>query len=107
MFMVYIAVAGRDSAGITSYTVLDVVMPLLEKMAIRPFTIHDSFVCKETEAIEIQEIFTKKLIELYGVAPSFHVNYLIPTEKVEDDFITDWDDSFLKEINEIDEDNIA
>lgn len=90
-----------------SYTVLDVVMPLLEKMAIRPFTIHDSFVCKETEAIEIQEIFTKKLIELYGVAPSLHVNYLIPTEILEDDFITDWDDSFLKEINEIDEDNIA
>ena len=31
MFMVYIAVAGRDSAGITSYTVLDVLIGIMRQ----------------------------------------------------------------------------
>jgi len=61
---------------IESYSILDVIMPLLEQKGIRPFTIHDSFVCKESEAKIIDEVFTKKFIELYGISPSLHLDYI-------------------------------
>jgi hypothetical protein len=82
-----------------SYTVLDVIMPLLDKQGIRPYTIHDSFVCKESEAMQLKEIFTTKLTQLYGIAPALHLDYLIPTELLEDDTITDFD-TFLDELNQ-------
>lgn len=74
-------------------------MPLLDKQGIRPYTIHDSFVCKESEAIQLKEIFTSKLTQLYGIAPALHLDYLIPTELLEDDTITDFD-TFLDELNQ-------
>jgi hypothetical protein len=85
-----------------SYTVLDVIMPMLEEKGIRPYTIHDSFVCKESEALTIKEIFITKLTELYGIAPALHLDYLIPTELEEDDIITDFG-AFVDEMNALDE----
>lgn len=82
-----------------SYTVLDVIMPLLEKQGIRPYTIHDSFVCKESEVSIIKELFISKLTELYGIAPALHIDYLVPNELLEDDTITDFD-AFLDELNQ-------
>lgn len=88
-----------------SYTILDVIMPLLEKHGIRPYTIHDSFVCKESEAITIKELFVEKVTELYGIAPALHMDYLIPANvKEEDEVLMDWSDEGLQALNhELDE----
>lgn len=67
---------------IESFSILDVVMPLLEKESIRPYTIHDSFVCIKSQSGRIQEIFNSKFLELYGVAPSLHIDFI---DEVEDD----------------------
>jgi hypothetical protein len=79
-------------------------MPLLEEKGIRPFTIHDSFVCKESETKTIEEVFTKKLIELYGIAPSLHLDYIEKVEDDEDDEKTVFDDAFFAEMNSWDDD---
>lgn len=42
--------------------------------------------------------FNKKLIELYGIAPSLHIEYIDKTPD-EDDEIAEWDDAFLAEMN--------
>ncbi|RTY65547.1 hypothetical protein [Flavobacterium sp. LB2P53] len=89
---------------IESYSILDVIMPLLEEKGIRPFTIHDSFVCKESETKTIEEVFTKKLIELYGIAPSLHLDYIEKVEDDEDDEKTVFDDAFFDEMNSWDDD---
>ncbi len=84
---------------IESYSILDVIMPLLEQKGIRPYTIHDSFVCKESEAKTIEEIFTNKLIELYSIAPALHVEFIDAIEEDDDEIIECWDDAFLMELN--------
>lgn len=83
---------------IESYSVLDVIMPLLAEKGIKPYTIHDSYVCKESEAETIEKVFTEKLIELYGNAPKLKTDYI---ELIEDDgdIIAVWDDEFLAELN--------
>jgi hypothetical protein len=82
-----------------SSTILDVIMPLLEANNIRPYTIHDSFVCTESESLELKNLFTEKLIELYGIAPSLHMDYLVPPEIEEEELIEQWDDEFLENLN--------
>lgn len=86
-----------------SFTVLDIIMPLLEKRGIRPYTIHDSFVCKESEAMTIKQLFIDKATELYGIAPALHIDYLITEKPVEDEEpITDFE-AFIDELNKLDE----
>ncbi|MES2566986.1 MAG: hypothetical protein V4565_08980 [Bacteroidota bacterium] len=80
-----------------SFTILDIIMPLLEAQNIRPYTIHDSFICKESEAIQIKEIFNSKLIELYGRAPAMHLDFLI-VESEDDDIISSFD-SLIEDID--------
>jgi hypothetical protein len=63
--------------NLESYSVLDVLMPLFESQGIRPFTIHDSFVCKQSEKDVVIRLTERKLKEMYGFAPSLHVNTLI------------------------------
>jgi|GEM_PF-3025831 hypothetical protein len=84
--------------SIESNAILDVIMPLLEQKGIRPFTIHDSFVCKESEANTIQEIFNTKLTEMYGIPPKLKIEYINELEEEIDDPILDWD-KFIEEIN--------
>lgn len=74
-----------------SFAVLDTIMPMLEVIGIKPYTIHDSFVCKESEANQIIETINNKFIELYGYAPALHSNYIDEIEE-EDDTLFDWDD---------------
>lgn len=74
-----------------SFAVLDTIMPMLEAIGIRPYTIHDSFVCKESEANQIIETINNKFIELFGYAPALHSNYIDEIEE-EDDTLFDWDD---------------
>lgn len=80
-----------------SFAVLDVIIPLLEKENIRPFTIHDSFVCGENEALIIKNTIENKFIEMFGLAPSLHLDYILPSVANEDE-IAVWDDEFLEEI---------
>jgi hypothetical protein len=75
-----------------SFSVLDTIMPMLEAKGIRPYTIHDSFVCKESEANQIIETIKNKFIELFGYAPALHSNYIDEIEDEDDDVPFDWDE---------------
>ena len=83
---------------IESFTILDLIMPMLEQEGIRPYTIHDSFVCKQSESDKIKEIFNSKFSELYDALPSLHEDFIDLIEEEEDE-ISVWDDEFLAEIN--------
>ena len=74
-------------------------MPLLEQHGIRPYTIHDSFVCVESEAVQIKTLFIEKLTQLYGIAPALHMDYITPTETIEDEIVEEWDEEFLEQLN--------
>lgn len=91
---------------IESTSIISVVLPELGKMGIKPFTIHDSFVCRESEAATIIDVFNKRLIEMYGIAPALHVNSLLDESNDTDEediqdvsdeewdaFITDWSEN--------------
>jgi hypothetical protein len=73
-----------------SFAVLDTIMPLLEAIGIRPYTIHDSFVCKESEANQIIETIKNKFVELFGYAPALHSNYIGEIEDEDDDEPFNW-----------------
>lgn len=75
-----------------SFTVLDKVMVELQAKGIRPYTIHDGFICKESESEVIKEVFNHQLQELYGVVPSLHSNFLDVTEVEDYDIATSVDD---------------
>jgi hypothetical protein len=83
--------------SIESFTILDVIMPLLEKEGIRPYTIHDSFVCNESQSIKVKEILESTLKNLYGDSPSLSIEKLIPVDDY-DDVIEDFSD-LLDELN--------
>lgn len=85
---------------IESYSILDVIMPLLEQKGIRPFTIHDSFVCKESESKIIVEVFNGKFAELYGIAPALHQDYINRDIEGDEDLIEDFE-AFIIELNDI------
>lgn len=89
---------------IESFTVLDIIMPLLGANGIRPYTIHDSFVCKQSESDNIMETINNKFVELYGVAPSMHKDYISLIDDDDDDLITDFEE-FLRELNSLDTDS--
>jgi hypothetical protein len=83
-----------------SFSVLDVIMPLLEQVGIRPFTIHDSFICKESQSDKVIEIVETTLKNLYGESPSLHVDFLIPDDD-DYDLIENFSD-IIDELNLID-----
>jgi len=82
--------------SVESYSVLDVMMPLLRENGITPYTIHDSFICKESQAQTLLDLLDKKFTELYGVAPSMHADYIDKIDE-EDDSGLDWDDMVREE----------
>jgi hypothetical protein len=80
-----------------SFTVLDKVMVELQSIGIKPFTIHDGFICKESQAETIKAVFYQQVNELYGVAPSLHSNYIdIPEDEEGDD-----DDDIVKSADDM------
>ena len=86
--------------SIESFLVLDVIMPILAQENIIPFTIHDGFICKESEVEIVKEVINTKSIEMYGIAPALHTNFLDEIEEEEDDDDgTSWID-FLEEDEE-------
>lgn len=84
-----------------SYAILDIIMPLLEQKGIRPYTIHDSFLCKENEANTVVDIFNNKLVEMFGIAPALHVEYLAELEPENENENNEWDDEFFTKSSEL------
>ena len=62
--------------SIESFFVIDVIMPTLAKHNIIPYTIHDGFICNESEAEVVKNTIINKSMELYGIAPALHINFL-------------------------------
>jgi hypothetical protein len=71
--------------------VLDSVMPALREKGIVPYTIHDSFLCQDSEARIVQEVFNSLLVEEFGIAPSVHVT---PLMEEDEEPVSFWDDDF-------------
>ena len=79
--------------NIESHAILDVIMQELNKQGLKPYTIHDSFVCQESEVARIESIVKNKLIEIHGYAPSLRVELI---DKVEEPEIEDEDDNWFE-----------
>lgn len=62
---------------VESQTIISEILPKLGELNIKPFTIHDSFVCKETEVRTIIEIFNDTILSKYEITPSLHVKTLL------------------------------
>lgn len=69
---------------IEAHTILDTIMPILKGDGIVPYTIHDSFLCKESEVEKIKTIFNNKLFELFGISPTVHISLI---EEIHEDEI--------------------
>ncbi len=78
--------------SIESFLVLDVIMPMLAQKNIIPFTIHDGFICKESEVEIVKEAIINKSMEMYGIAPALHTNFLDEIEEDEVDDGISWAD---------------
>lgn len=96
------AVVANKLSTIESTTIISVILPKLGELGIKPYTIHDSFVCKESEIETIKNVFNEITSLMYNVSPNLHVKTLI--EDANDDTeiadIFEWDEEFLNEINE-------
>ncbi len=83
-----------------SNAVLDIVMPLLLEYGMIPLTILDSFIFVESEAERIRGIFVANLTDIFGIAPSLHMDYIMPEMEIDEvDEPELWDDEFLKGLN--------
>ncbi|MDI9257297.1 hypothetical protein [Flavobacterium sedimenticola] len=97
------AVIANKLSTIESTTIISVILPALGELGVKPFTIHDSFVCKESEIQTIIDVFQQKTQSMFGITPSLHVKTLVEdsndSTEIEDDVIAIWDDEFLAELN--------
>jgi len=100
------ATLANKLSTIESTTIISVIIPALGKLCIKPFTIHDSFVCRESEVNTIIDTFNEITTSMYGISPSLHVKTLLEdsldsseVEEDDDDVLAIWDDEFLNEIN--------
>lgn len=77
-----------------SHAVLDVIMPDLEKLGIKPYTIHDSFMCKQSQVDTIVSVVTQKMEELFGVCPTLKVEE-VNTQVQEDEEVWEMTDDYF------------
>lgn len=87
------AIIANRLSTIESNTIISVILPELGESGIKPFTIHDSFVCKESEVEKIIEVVKNRTMSMYGISPNLHVKTLIQDSmenEIDDDF--DFDD---------------
>jgi hypothetical protein len=77
-----------------SHAVLDVIMPELEKLGIKPYTIHDSFMCKQSQVDTILLVVTQKMEELFGVCPTLKVEE-VNTQVQEDEEVWEMTDDYF------------
>ena len=78
-----------------SHAVLDVIMPEMEKLGIKPFTIHDSFMCKQSQVNTIVSVVTQKMEEMFGVCPSLKVEE-VNTQVQEDEEVWEMTDDYFE-----------
>lgn len=71
------AIIANKLSTVESTTVIGVIIPKLGESGIKPFTIHDSFVCKESEIEAIIDTINTITLSMYGISPSLHVKTLI------------------------------
>lgn len=71
------SIVANKLSTIESTTIISVILPALGKLGIKPFTIHDSFVCKESEIQTIIDVFNQNTTSMYGVSPNLHVKTLL------------------------------
>ena len=83
------ATIANKLSTVESTSIISIILPALGEQNIKPFTIHDSFVCKESEIQTIIDTFNEKIIGMYGIAPSLHVKTLLDdsndNETIEDE----------------------
>lgn len=72
-----------------SKTILDVIMVELEKLDIKPYTIHDSFIVTEDEVETVITLVNDNFTKLYDIPPKLHKNGLFEVDTIEcvDDLI--------------------
>lgn len=90
-----------------STIIISTILPkLAKKYDIKPFTIHDSFVCKESELETIINVFKETLTTSYDIVPSLHIKTLIDDSResttVEEE-ITYTDDDYPNNTNYMDD----
>lgn len=95
------AIIANRLSTIESTTIISVIIPELGELGIKPFTIHDSFVCKESEVEKIIEVVKNRTMSMYGISPNLHVKTLVDDSndsQVDDDF--DFD-GLINDINNL------
>lgn len=75
---------------IESNAVLDVVMPRLKSIGITPYTIHDSFICNESEVERVTQIFNEELTRLFGTPPLLDIKPIDEIEEEEKGDVEEW-----------------
>jgi hypothetical protein len=101
------AITANKLSTIESTTIISVILPKLSEKGLKPFTIHDSFVCRESEIQTIKDTINDVTVSMYGMAPNLHCNTLIEdsmksiTEKeIEDEYEEPWTmDDLIAELN--------
>jgi hypothetical protein len=88
-----------------SHAVLDVIMPELEKIYIKPFTIHDSFLCKESQVDLIVSIVNQKMEDLFGCSPALKVEN-VNTQVQEEDIVEHWNFDDIVDLDDEEELNL-
>lgn len=71
------SIVANKLSTIESTTIISVILPALGNLGIKPFTIHDSFVCKESEIQTIIDVINQNTVSMYGVSPNLHVKTLL------------------------------
>lgn len=59
-----------------AFTVLDSIVPKLKPLDIKPYTIHDSFICKYEDVDVVYNTTVETLKDLYGYCPKLHLDCL-------------------------------
>lgn len=86
------AIIANRLSTIESTTIISVIIPELGEYGIKPFTIHDSFVCKESEIEKIVEVVNNRTKSMYGISPNLHVKTLIEDSILEAEQEEDYDE---------------
>lgn len=94
------AIIANRLSTIESTTIISVILPELGEFGIKPFTIHDSFVCKESEVEKIIQVVKDRTKSMYGISPNLHCKTLLEDSVEDEDTDFDFDD-LIDDINKL------
>jgi len=99
------SVIANKLTRVESQTIISEILPALGELNIKPFSIHDSFVCKESEVRSIIDTFNSIVENKYGIVPSLHVKTLLEDSidnlEVEEDYEDITEDEFWNLMDEL------